>query len=116
MGSVAETKTRGRSLRLDEDGCLATQDAVPGSGQGRMDVHLGRSGLQPGSDAQSDGAACLKPSWQRIHGHFEVVNLPAQRSSAPFSNSENIAGTISTMLFSSLLVRPEFLWSRVSQG
>ncbi|MGA2883496.1 MAG: hypothetical protein ABSG13_31535, partial [Bryobacteraceae bacterium] len=42
------------------------------------------------------------------HDHFEIVNLPAEHPSAVrrlSSNSENIAGTISAMLFSSLLER-----------
>jgi hypothetical protein len=79
---------------VDEDGCPATQDAVPRAGHNRMDVHLRRGGLQPGSDAQSEGADCLKhlPEW--IHRHFDVVNLLPKRSSAapkPFSNSKKVA-------------------------
>ena len=57
-----------------------------------MDVHLRRGSLRSGSDAELDGAARLKQRRRRIHGHFEVVNLLAEPSSARpklFSNSEN---------------------------
>jgi hypothetical protein len=46
-----------------------------------MDVHLRRGSLQSGSDAESDGAACLNQRRQPIHGHVEVVNLLAEGSS-----------------------------------
>src|SRR6476619_6618907 len=45
---------------MAEDGCSTTQDQIPREGASWFDVHLCSGGLQPGSHAKSDGAACLR--------------------------------------------------------
>lgn len=39
-GEPAEKEASGGGLRVDEDGSVATQDALQGTGQGGMDIHL----------------------------------------------------------------------------
>ena len=61
-GQPEEAQARRGSLRLDEDGGAAAQDALPGTGAGRLDVHLRGRRLQPGADAQSSGRKRLRRS------------------------------------------------------
>ena len=46
-------QTGGRSIRLDEDGGIATQNAIPRAGANGLDVYACSGGIQPGEDAQS---------------------------------------------------------------
>ncbi len=75
-------------------------------GQSRMDVHLPGSRTQHGSDAQSDGAACMKTRAPRSHGpsgssiHWQNTYPAVPKM---FSTSEN-SGSISFCVFFSGLL------------
>src|ERR1700751_103760 len=55
-----ETEAGGGNLRLVQDRGPDAQNTLPRLGESRVDVHLGRCGLQPRENAKPDGGSDMK--------------------------------------------------------
>src|SRR6476620_11262819 len=102
---------------MAEDGCSTTQDQIPRAGSSWLDVHLCSGGLQPGSHAKSDGAACLRAGGRSAgrgsadsaepHGPHSSDALTLNRPRTPRRNLRSLAfqqpASVTQLLFAELL-------------
>src|SRR5207244_12032089 len=71
-------QTNRGDFRRDQERRAAAQSATSRAGAGRMDVHDGRGGVQPGSHANAAGGSRLKTASAR-QGEAEMSSGPPRK-------------------------------------